>query len=227
MSATAIIDTAPLGALIRYSNGSPKPPARFTKKLAAWERSNVVGRVVKKEPPRPYPTWTAPASFTLYESDFSLDGVILVTIMRSASADSLLSFEVIEVPKARQVCVLLDLGTAPSFCIRRGPSRWRSFVLPRRTIAMRGYRSSAMGAGEMVIFASPNTLGHSPKARLVVTMTEVRSESWPPDYAKQISQFVRCPAMVCLQTTRGENDEAHVGQIIRHLALFAAYSPDR
>jgi hypothetical protein len=27
----------------------------------------------------------------------------------------------------------------------------------------------------VVIFASPNTLGHSPKARLVVTMTEARS----------------------------------------------------
>jgi hypothetical protein len=29
MSATTIIDTAPLGALIRYTDGSPKPPARF------------------------------------------------------------------------------------------------------------------------------------------------------------------------------------------------------
>ena len=53
MSATTIIDTAPLGALIRYTDGSPKPPSRFTKKLAAWERSNGVGRLVKKEPPRP------------------------------------------------------------------------------------------------------------------------------------------------------------------------------
>jgi hypothetical protein len=43
---------------------------------------------VKKEPPRPYPTWTAPASFTLHEGNFSSDGVILVTIMRSHSADS-------------------------------------------------------------------------------------------------------------------------------------------
>ena len=79
MSATNIIDTAPLGALIRYTDGSPKPPARFTKKLAAWERSNGVGRLVKKEPPRSYPTWTAPASFTLHEGNFSSDGVILVT----------------------------------------------------------------------------------------------------------------------------------------------------
>ena len=87
MSATTIIDTAPLGALIRYNDGSPKPPARFTKKLAAWERSNGVGRLVKKEPPRSYTTWTAPASFTLHEGNFSSDGVILVTTMRSHSAE--------------------------------------------------------------------------------------------------------------------------------------------
>ena len=110
MSATTIIDTAPFGALIRYTDGSPKPPARFTKKLAAWERSNGVGRLVKREPPRPYPTWTAPASFTLHEGNFASEGVILVTIMRSHSADSTLTFEVVEEPKPGQVRVLLDFG---------------------------------------------------------------------------------------------------------------------
>ena len=110
MSASTIIDTAPLGALIRYSDGSPKPPARFTKKLAAWERSNGVGRLVKKEPSRSYPTWTAPASFTLHEGNFSSDGVILVTIMRSHSADSALVFEVAEESRQGQVRVLLDFG---------------------------------------------------------------------------------------------------------------------
>ncbi|MDD7973833.1 hypothetical protein [Roseinatronobacter alkalisoli] len=50
MSATTILTTASLGALIRYTDGSLKPPARFTRKLAARERSNGVGRLVKKEP---------------------------------------------------------------------------------------------------------------------------------------------------------------------------------
>jgi hypothetical protein len=112
MSATTIIDTAPLGALIRYTDGSPKPPARFAKKLAVWERSNGVGRLVKKEPPRPFLTWTAPASFTLHEGDFSSEWVILVTIMRSHSADSSLIFEVIEEPNVGQVGVLLDFGSS-------------------------------------------------------------------------------------------------------------------
>ena len=110
MSATTIIETAPLGTLIRYTDGSPKPPARFTKKLAAWERSNGVGRLVKKEPPRSYPNWTAPASFTLHEGNFSSDGVILVTIMRSHLADSRLIFDVAEERKPGQVRVLLGFG---------------------------------------------------------------------------------------------------------------------
>ncbi|WP_341485614.1 hypothetical protein [Thioclava sp. GXIMD4215] len=110
MSATRIIETAPLGALIRYTDGRPKPPARFTKKLAAWERSNGVGRLVKKDPPRVHQTWTAPASFTLHEGNFSSDGVILVTIMRSHSVDSPLVFEVAEEPTPGQVRVLLDFG---------------------------------------------------------------------------------------------------------------------
>jgi hypothetical protein len=110
MSATTVIDTAPMRALIRYSDGNPKPPARFTKKLAAWERSNGVGRLVKKELPRVYPTWTAPASFTLHEGNFPSDGVILVTIMRSHSADSRLVFEVAEEPKPGHVRVMLDFG---------------------------------------------------------------------------------------------------------------------
>jgi len=46
----------------------------------------------------------------LHEGNFSSDGVILVTIMRSHSADSRLTFELVEVPKPGQVRVLLDLG---------------------------------------------------------------------------------------------------------------------
>jgi hypothetical protein len=44
MSVKAIYDSAPLGALIRFSNGELRPPARFTRKVAAWERVNGVGR---------------------------------------------------------------------------------------------------------------------------------------------------------------------------------------
>jgi hypothetical protein len=153
MSAKTIIDTAPLGALIRYTDGSPKPPARFTKKLAAWERSNGVGRLVKKEPPRVYPTWTAPASFSLHEGNFSSDGVILVTIMRSHSADSRLIFEVAEAPKAGQVRVLLDFGGNTEL-LHLAESGLRG-----RAIATQGWKSSvrktAIGQGARTLPPEP------------------------------------------------------------------------
>jgi hypothetical protein len=156
MSATKIFDQAPLGALIRYTDGSPKPPARFTKKMAAWERSNGVGRLVKKEPTRSYPTWTAPASFTLHEGNFSSDGVILVTIMRSHSADSRLVFEVIEEPKVGQVRVLLNFGGSTELLHLAS-----SVTAAELWIAKEGYRNARLqvvgdegdGAGEAGIAA--------------------------------------------------------------------------
>ena len=56
-------------------------------------------------------------------------------------------------------------------------SRGSVYYLPRPVSAadlalMRRIRRSSSA---VVILASPNTLGHSPKARLVVTMMEVRS----------------------------------------------------
>ena len=146
-----------MGALVRYTDGSPKPPARFTKKLAAWERSNGVGRPVKKELPRPYPTWTAPASFTLHEGNFSSEGVILVTIMRSHSADSQLSFEVVEEPKVGQVRVLLDFGGSTELLYLA-----ESVGAAELWIAKEGYRNARFeivgaedddGAGEATIAA--------------------------------------------------------------------------
>ena len=65
MSAHNVYD-APLGSLVRYFDNSPKPPARFTKKLAAWEARNGVGRLVRKQPDRERATYPAPASITLH-----------------------------------------------------------------------------------------------------------------------------------------------------------------
>ena len=75
MSAHHVYDNAPLGSLIRYFDGGPKPPARFTKKLAAWERRNGVGRLVRKEPPRERATYTSQAAITLHEGNFA-DGSV-------------------------------------------------------------------------------------------------------------------------------------------------------
>mgnify|MGYP001481572161 CR=1 FL=1 len=110
MSASLIFDIAPLGSLVSYSDNQPKPPTRFTKKLAAWKSRNGVGRLVRKEPARERPTYTSPPYFTLHEGDFGEGGIILVTIMRTYSIDSDLTFRVIERPKIGQVRVVQDIG---------------------------------------------------------------------------------------------------------------------
>ncbi len=100
---------SPLGALIRYTDGSPKPPARS-------QRSSRPGSARTGRSPREEGTAEGLSNLdgssllTLHEGNFSSDGVILVTIIRSHSADSRLIFEVAEEPKPGQVRVLLDFG---------------------------------------------------------------------------------------------------------------------
>lgn len=110
MSASLIFDLAPLGSLVAYSDGDPRPPARFCKKLAAWRRRNGVGRLVRKQPARERPTYISPPCITLHEGHFAEDSVILATIMREYDIGSDLTFRVIERPKVGQVRVVHEVG---------------------------------------------------------------------------------------------------------------------
>ncbi|MEX0408744.1 hypothetical protein ABGN05_24165 [Aquibium sp. LZ166] len=113
MSAHTVYDSAPLGSLIRYSDGTPKPPARFRKKLSAWESRNGTGRLIRKEPPRSRATYSSPACFTLHEGDFGEGGVIVVSVRHTWSVESDLRFVIVERPAIGMVRVLQDLGDSP------------------------------------------------------------------------------------------------------------------
>ena len=106
MSAQHIFDNTPLGSIIRYSDGSPKPPARFTKKLEHWERSNGSGRLIRKSPGRDVGNYHCPASFTLHEGDFGGGGIVLIVLHRSFNVDTRLRFEVVETPDPGSIRVL-------------------------------------------------------------------------------------------------------------------------
>ena len=101
-----LIRTAPLGALLRYSDGQPRPPARFNKKLAAWERSNGVGRLIKKTPAIVRPTYSIPEGFTLHYGDFDSGGVIVMVVTMTYHVTSALHFEIVEQPADGMVRVL-------------------------------------------------------------------------------------------------------------------------
>ncbi|MGB3391122.1 MAG: hypothetical protein WBA88_24430 [Pseudaminobacter sp.] len=106
MSASLIFDLAPLGSIIRYFDGAPRPPERHRKKLAAWETRNNSGRLIAKRPGGVVGKLTVPDSFTLHEGDFGGHGVVLVRIHRTFSIDSELKFSVVERPAIGSVLVL-------------------------------------------------------------------------------------------------------------------------
>lgn len=110
MSAQHIFDNIPLGSIIRYSDGTPKPPARFTKKIEHWERSNGSGRLIRKSPGRTVGNYHCPASFTLHEGDFGGGDIVLIVMHRSFSVDTRLQFDVVETPALGFVRVLAQYG---------------------------------------------------------------------------------------------------------------------
>lgn len=110
MSARSIFESAPLGAMVQFSDGTPRPPARFTRKLAAWENKNNGGRLVRKVPARTVGNYTSPASFTLHQGDFGSRGVVVLKIFKTFSVDSALTFTVVERPAPGTIRVLNQPG---------------------------------------------------------------------------------------------------------------------
>ncbi len=112
MSARMIYESAPLGALIRYSDGAPKPPARFKKKLAVWERANGAGRLIRKTPAFTRGAYISPAAITLHEGDFGSGGVVVLVVHRTYGLDSPLRFEILESPKPDACRIVRSFGEA-------------------------------------------------------------------------------------------------------------------
>jgi hypothetical protein len=110
MSAHTIFDDAPIGSLIAWSDGTPQPPARFNKKLAAWRTSNSRGRLIRKQGARGVGNVSLPAYFTLHEADYGAGGVIAIRVHRTFSLDSRLAFTLVERPAIGSVRVFDRAG---------------------------------------------------------------------------------------------------------------------
>lgn len=102
----AVYANIPLGAVLRYFDGMQQPPARFTKKLRAWNSRNSTGRLVEKSPPLAIGASTFPAGFVLHEGTYSSDGVPVLVVRCSYSVTTDLRFEVLELPRPGMVRVL-------------------------------------------------------------------------------------------------------------------------
>lgn len=106
MSAQLIFDHVPLGAIIRYSDGTPRPPERHRRKRRAWESRNNTGRLVRKQAGTRVGETTIPAAITLHDGDFGSKAVIVLRVFKTFSVDSDLAFTVVERPAIGSVLVL-------------------------------------------------------------------------------------------------------------------------
>lgn len=112
MSASLIFDLAPIGSRVSWSDGTPRPPERFYKKLAAWQTRNSQGRLIRKEGPRELGSYTSPGYFTLLQEDIGGKSTILVTLHRTFGLDSELTFKILERPPLGAVRIFNRAGDA-------------------------------------------------------------------------------------------------------------------
>ena len=109
MSATLAFH-APIGSIIAWSDGTPRPPKRHRKKLSAWQTSNSQGRLISKRGGRAIGNLSMSPTFTLHEGDYGAGGVIAIRVHRTFSQESGLRFTVVEPPAIGSVRVFDRAG---------------------------------------------------------------------------------------------------------------------
>ena len=110
MSAYAIFEHAPVGAIIAWSDDTPRPPERHRRKLDAWKTNNSGGRLIRKLGAGKIGPLDPHASFTLHEADYGAGGVIAIRVHRTFSLSSSLRFTIVERPAVGSVRVFDRAG---------------------------------------------------------------------------------------------------------------------
>jgi len=105
MSAQSIFEHAPIGAIVAWSDGRPRPPERHRRKLDAWTTNNSQGRLIRKQGGRYAGAVDPHASFTLHEADYGAGGVIAIRVHRTFALASGLRFNIVERPPVGSVRV--------------------------------------------------------------------------------------------------------------------------
>lgn len=111
MSAHLVFEHAPLGSIIQFTDGTPRPPERHRKKLQAWLERNNRGRLIRKRGETMTGYTEIPAEFTLHMQDIGSRSVIVMRILRSFSVTTDLSFSILERPAAGSILVLERPGS--------------------------------------------------------------------------------------------------------------------
>lgn len=110
MSAHTIFEQAPIGAIVAWSDGNPRPPQRHRRKLDAWKTNNSQGRLIRKQGALGVGLVDPHASFTLHEADYGAGGVIAIRVHRTFPLSSMLRFTIVERPAVGSVRVFDRAG---------------------------------------------------------------------------------------------------------------------
>lgn len=114
---------AELGDLIRFSDGTPQPPARFTKKLAEWRNRNGTGRLSARAPDSRYP------SFTLHLGDFAAAGTVVLRSYRTFEPTSSATFTLEQrAPVGSLICCRRSAGGLEVYEVTSDPHRAREWL---------------------------------------------------------------------------------------------------
>ncbi|WP_428645593.1 hypothetical protein [Roseibium sp.] len=115
MSAQNIFDHVPLGAIVRFTDGTPQPPKHHTNKLRVWKRSNDIGRLTRKTPAYTMGKTTMSASITLHMGDMGNGQTPMIRIYQTMPTTSRLEFSIVKLPKPGEVLIFDKPGEQGEF----------------------------------------------------------------------------------------------------------------
>ena len=101
-----IYDLAPIGSIIRFRDGKPRPPRDRSDEFRAWALFNGIGRLAIKDPAPFRSPFPHPVSITLRTTEFGSSPSAGVTISLAEPCDRDISFEIVELPPIGSVRIL-------------------------------------------------------------------------------------------------------------------------
>ena len=96
MSAHTILECPPIGAIVAWTDGAPRPPERHSRKLDAWKTNNSQGRLIRKQGRSDIGMLDPHASFTLHEADYGAGGIIAIRVHRTFGLNTRFTFTIVE-----------------------------------------------------------------------------------------------------------------------------------
>lgn len=128
MSENAILQSVPLGSILAWSDGTPRPPRHQHRKQAAWRARNGKGRLVRKDPGDRRRGRGTPSYCLLHAADdrqgelvtirtdqTTLSGIaVRVTVLERPAVGSIRVLSS-SGPDAQVLCVVADVAAAQKF----------------------------------------------------------------------------------------------------------------